>query len=110
MSVKVPPRSIQTCHMSICSSLKLNQIGQTFHKQKNYKYLLFLIKNNQRKCSFMRLRNLETFCWAATTDNFCETAERLVTTQPAILARIEAFESNLGAALFKRRGRLVSLI
>ena len=57
----------------------------------------------------MRLRNLKTFYWAATTDNFRETVERLVTTQAAISARTEAFERNLGATLFERRGRRVSL-
>ena len=57
----------------------------------------------------MRVRNLETFCWAAIIGNFRETAERVVTTQAAISARIEAFESSLGAALSKRRGRRVSL-
>ena len=57
----------------------------------------------------MRLRNLETFYWAATTGNFRETAGRLITTQAAISARTEAFERNLGATLFERRGRRVSL-
>ena len=57
----------------------------------------------------MRLRNLETFYWAATMGNCRKTTERLVTTQPAISARIEVFESIFGATLFERRGRRVSL-
>ena len=57
----------------------------------------------------MRLRNLETFYWAVTIGTCRETTERLVKTQSAILARIEAFESNLGVTLFERCGRRVSL-
>lgn len=57
----------------------------------------------------MNLRFLETFIWAARLKSFRLTAEKLFTTQAAISSRINALEEDLGARLFVRDSRGVSL-
>ncbi len=53
--------------------------------------------------------NLHTFIIAAELKSFSRAAEQLYLTQPAISKRIATLEEELGAALFDRIGRRVSL-
>jgi DNA-binding transcriptional LysR family regulator len=53
--------------------------------------------------------NLNTFIHAAETESFSITAERLYLSQPAVSKRIAALEEELGAKLFDRIARHVSL-
>lgn len=57
----------------------------------------------------MRLRNIESFVAAADTLHFGEAARRVHVTQPALSRQIQALESELGVALFDRKGRGVVL-
>lgn len=57
----------------------------------------------------MRLKKLETFLWVATLGSFRATAERMHTTQPAISARINGLEEELGVRLFERMHNTVAL-
>ncbi|MFW0794366.1 LysR family transcriptional regulator [Gordonia sp. CPCC 205515] len=57
----------------------------------------------------MDLRQLEYFTAVADTANFTAAAARVHTTQPNISAQIRSLESELGAPLFDRTGRQVSL-
>jgi DNA-binding transcriptional LysR family regulator len=57
----------------------------------------------------MDTASLNTFITAAETESFSLTAERLYLTQPAVSKRIAALEDELGARLFDRIGRRVSL-
>jgi DNA-binding transcriptional LysR family regulator len=57
----------------------------------------------------MDTASLNTFITAAETESFSQTAERLYLTQPAVSKRIAALEDELGARLFDRIGRRVSL-
>ena len=53
--------------------------------------------------------HLETLLWIARLGTFAAAAQRLNTTQPAISARIRELEGHLGAALFRREGRIMTL-
>jgi len=53
--------------------------------------------------------HLETLLWIARLGTFAAAAQRLNTTQPTISARIRELESHLGAALFRREGRMMTL-
>jgi len=55
------------------------------------------------------LRNLETFYWVSQLGGFGAAATRLNTTQPAVSQRIASLEAVLGARLFKREPRRVTL-
>ena len=57
----------------------------------------------------MDTANLKTFIAAAELESFSLAAERLYLTQPAVSKRISALEAELGARLFDRIGRRVSL-
>ncbi len=57
----------------------------------------------------MDTANLKTFIAAAELASFSHAAERLYLTQPAVSKRISALETELGARLFDRIGRRVSL-
>jgi len=57
----------------------------------------------------MNLRFVEAFVWVARLKSFKGAAERLHTTQAAISSRIATFESDLGARLFDRDSRSVTL-
>ncbi|WP_095107259.1 LysR family transcriptional regulator [Pseudomonas sp. Irchel 3E20] len=57
----------------------------------------------------MNLKFLETFVWVARLKSFRLTAEKLFTTQASISSRIAVLESELGAKLFLRDSRGVSL-
>ena len=57
----------------------------------------------------MNLKQLETFFWVATLNSFRKTADRLCTTQPAVLSRIAALEQSLSVKLFERRAGTFSL-
>ncbi len=57
----------------------------------------------------MNLRFVEAFVWVARLKSFKGAAERLHTTQAAISSRIATFESELGARLFDRDSRSVTL-
>ena len=50
----------------------------------------------------MKIRNLDTFYWVATLKSFRAAAEHLHLTQPAITARIQVLEQDLGAEVFVR--------
>ncbi|MCG8560382.1 MAG: LysR family transcriptional regulator [Hyphomicrobiales bacterium] len=50
----------------------------------------------------MRIRNLDTFYWIASLGSFRAAAEKLHLTQPAISARIQVLEQDLGAEVFVR--------
>ena len=50
----------------------------------------------------MKIRNLDTFYWVATLRSFRAAAEHLHLTQPAITARIQVLEQDLGAEVFLR--------
>ena len=53
--------------------------------------------------------HLETLLWIARLGTFAAAAERLNTTQPAISARVRELEAHLGARLFRREGRTMTL-
>lgn len=53
--------------------------------------------------------HLETLLWIARLGTFAAAAQRLNTTQPAISARIRELEGHLGATLFRREGRIMTL-
>ena len=57
----------------------------------------------------MELRQLEYFVAVATLSGFTAAADSLHTTQPNISAQIRSLEKELGAPLFHRSGRTVSL-
>ncbi len=50
----------------------------------------------------MKFRNIDTFYWVATLGSFRAAAEKLNLTQPAISARIQVLEQDLGADVFIR--------
>ncbi|WP_176593899.1 LysR family transcriptional regulator [Sphingobium sp. EM0848] len=55
------------------------------------------------------LYHLETLLWIDRLGTFAAAADRLNTTQPAISARVRELEAHLGASLFRREGRTMSL-
>ncbi|RDV00946.1 LysR family transcriptional regulator [Trinickia dinghuensis] len=57
----------------------------------------------------MNLKFLETFIWVAKLRSFSLAAEKLHSTQAAISSRISVLEEELGAKLFKREPKGVSL-
>ncbi|MDU8357614.1 LysR family transcriptional regulator [Pseudomonas syringae group sp. J309-1] len=57
----------------------------------------------------MNLKFLETFVWVARLKSFRLTAEKMFTTQASISNRIAALEDELGAKLFLRDSKRVSL-
>ncbi len=57
----------------------------------------------------MRVRNLDTFYWIASLGSFRAAAEHLNLTQPAISARIQVLEQDLGAQVFEREVRNAEL-
>ncbi|WP_339507541.1 MULTISPECIES: LysR family transcriptional regulator [unclassified Pseudomonas] len=57
----------------------------------------------------MNLKFLETFVWVARLKSFRLTADKLFTTQASISSRIAVLENELGAKLFLRDSRGVSL-
>lgn len=57
----------------------------------------------------MRLRNIDTFYWIATLGSFRAAAEKLNITQPAISARIQMLEQDLGTEVFLREVRNAEL-
>jgi DNA-binding transcriptional LysR family regulator len=59
--------------------------------------------------SIMEFNSLKAFIAVAQSASFTEAAERLFLTQPAVSKRIAALEEELGATLFDRIGRTVTL-
>ncbi|EFL89258.1 LysR family transcriptional regulator [Ahrensia sp. R2A130] len=57
----------------------------------------------------MKIRNLDTFYWIANLNSFRAAAEHLNVTQPAITARIQVLEQDLGTAVFQRDTRNTEL-
>ncbi len=57
----------------------------------------------------MDIHNLQAFVAVATTGSFSRAAEQLCLTQPAVSKRITALEQQLGARLFDRIGRQITL-
>ncbi|WP_298842991.1 LysR family transcriptional regulator [uncultured Roseobacter sp.] len=57
----------------------------------------------------MRIRNLDTFYWIATLRSFRAAADKLNLTQPAVSARIQMLEQDLGAPVFLRQNRNAEL-
>ena len=57
----------------------------------------------------MRIRNLDTFYWIATLGSFRAAAEQLHLTQPAVTARIQMLEQDLGAEVFLKDTRKADL-
>lgn len=57
----------------------------------------------------MKIRNLDTFYWVASLGSFRAASARLNLTQPAISARIQVLEQDLGAAVFMREVRNAEL-
>jgi DNA-binding transcriptional LysR family regulator len=57
----------------------------------------------------MRIRNLDTFYWIATLRSFRAAAEKLNMTQPAISARVQILEQDLGTEVFLRAVRNAEL-
>lgn len=57
----------------------------------------------------MKVRNLDTFYWIASLGSFRAAAEKLHLTQPAISARIQVLEQDLGAEVFMREMRNAEL-
>lgn len=55
------------------------------------------------------LYHIETLLWIDRLGTFAAAADRLNTTQPAISARVRELEAHLGASLFRREGRTMSL-
>lgn len=57
----------------------------------------------------MKVRNLDTFYWIASLGSFRAAADHLHLTQPAISARIQVLEQDLGAEVFVREVRNAEL-
>ncbi len=57
----------------------------------------------------MRIRNLDTFYWIVTLGSFRAASEKLNLTQPAITARIQILEGDLGSEVFYRNQRKAEL-
>lgn len=57
----------------------------------------------------MKVRNLDTFYWIAKLGSFRAASEHLYLTQPAITARIQVLEQDLGAQVFIRDTRNADL-
>lgn len=57
----------------------------------------------------MKIRNLDTFYWVATLMSFRAAAEKLHLTQPAITARIQVLEQDLGTSVFVRETKKAEL-
>jgi len=57
----------------------------------------------------MKIRNLDTFYWIASLGSFRAAAEKLNLTQPAISARIQVLENDLGVEVFLREVRNAEL-
>lgn len=57
----------------------------------------------------MRIRNLDTFYWIATLRGFSAAADHLHLTQPAVSARVQQLEQDLGTRLFQREVRNAEL-
>ena len=57
----------------------------------------------------MKVRNLDTFYWIASLGSFRAASEKLNLTQPAISARIQVLEQDLGAEVFIREVRNAEL-
>lgn len=57
----------------------------------------------------MRIRNLDTFYWIAKLGSFRAAAEQVHLSQPAITARIQVLEQDLGAEVFVRETRNAEL-
>lgn len=57
----------------------------------------------------MNIRNLDTFYWIACLGSFRAASEKLNLTQPAISARIQVLEQDLGAEVFVREMRNAEL-
>lgn len=57
----------------------------------------------------MKVRNLDTFYWIASLGSFRAASEKLNLTQPAISARIQVLEQDLGTELFIRDMRKAEL-
>ncbi len=57
----------------------------------------------------MKIRNLDTFYWIASLGSFRAASARLNLTQPAISARIQVLEQDLGASVFVREVRNAEL-
>ena len=56
----------------------------------------------------MKVRNLDTFYWIASLGSFRAPSEKLNLTQPAISARIQVLEQDLGTEVFVREVRNAS--
>lgn len=57
----------------------------------------------------MKFRNIDTFYWVATLGSFRAAADKLNLTQPAISARIQVLEQDLGVAVFIRDSKSAEL-
>ena len=57
----------------------------------------------------MKIRNLDTFYWVASLGSFRAAAQKLNLTQPAITARIQVLEQDLGTEVFVRDTRNAEL-
>ena len=57
----------------------------------------------------MRVRNLDTFYWIASLGSFRAAADKLNLTQPAVSARIQVLEHDLGTEVFEREVRNAEL-
>ena len=57
----------------------------------------------------MKVRNLDTFYWIANLGSFRAASEKLNLTQPAISARIQVLEQDIGTELFIRETRNAEL-
>ena len=57
----------------------------------------------------METQNLSAFLLVAETGSFSQAAEKLHLTQPAVSKRVALLEEQLGAELFDRIGRVISL-
>jgi DNA-binding transcriptional LysR family regulator len=57
----------------------------------------------------MKIRNLDTFYWVATLKSFRAASEHLHLTQPAITARIQVLEQDLGTDVFVRETKKAEL-
>lgn len=57
----------------------------------------------------MRLRQIETFFWAARLGNFARAAHQLNVTQSAVSMRIQELEASIGTKLFDRTQRVAKL-
>lgn len=57
----------------------------------------------------MKIRNLDTFYWVASLGSFRSAAEQLHLTQPAVTARIQALEQDLGTEVFLKDTRKADL-